>query len=248
VIFNLIFNFILGASIGSFLNVLIYRIPRKIQVSYGRSFCPNCGHKLSALDLIPILSYIFLKGRCRYCKEKISIVYPIVETLSGLIFLISFLFFGYSLYYLKFVIFSSVLIVISFIDLQTMEIPDEPFLFGIFFGIIFLIIEKNYINTLFGVLIPPIIFFLIIVLSKGGMGGGDFKLSFLFGLYLGFPKVIPWFFLSFIIGFFPAIYILITKKGTRKTPLPFGPFMSISGIITFLFGTQIIRFYNFLML
>lgn len=247
-IFNLIFNFTLGASIGSFLNVLIYRIPRKIQVSSGRSFCPNCGHKLSFFDLIPILSYIFLKGRCRYCAEKISTLYPIVEILSGLVFLFSFLFFGYSLLYLKFVIFSSVLLVISIIDLQTMEIPDEPFLFGMFFGIIFFIFEKNYVNTLIGVIIPPIIFFLIIVLSKGGMGGGDFKLSFLFGLYLGFPKIIPWFFLSFIIGFFPAIYMLLTKKGTRKTPLPFGPFMSLSGIITFLFGNEIIRFYNFLML
>lgn len=247
-IFNLLFNFILGASIGSFLNVLIYRIPRKIQISSGRSFCPKCGHKLSFFDLIPILSYIFLKGRCRYCGEKISVLYPIVETLSGFAFLFSFLFFGYSLLYLKFVIFSSVLLVISVIDLQTMEIPDEPFLFGMFFGIIFFILEKNYLNTFLGVIIPPIIFFLIIVLSKGGMGGGDFKLSFLFGLYLGFPKIVPWFFLSFIIGFFPAIYMLLTKKGTRKTPLPFGPFMSLSGIITFLFGNEIIRFYNFLML
>ncbi|MDI6860972.1 MAG: prepilin peptidase [Caldisericia bacterium] len=247
-IFNLIFNFILGASIGSFLNVLIYRIPRKIGITNGRSFCPNCGHKLSFFDLIPIFSYIFLKGKCRYCGGKISITYPIVETLSGFIFLLSFLFFGYSIYYLKFVIFASVLIVISVIDLQTMEIPDEPFIFGIFFGIIFFILEKNYLNNILGLIIPPVLFFLIIVLSKGGMGGGDFKLSFLFGLYLGFPKVIPWFFLSFIIGFFPAIFVLITKKGTRKTPIPFGPFMSISGIVTFLYGTQIIRFYNYLML
>lgn len=247
-IFNLVFNFILGASIGSFLNVLIYRIPRKIGITNGRSFCPNCGHKLSFFDLIPIFSYIFLKGKCRYCGGKISITYPIVETLSGFIFLLSFLFFGYSIYYLKFVIFASVLIVISVIDLQTMEIPDEPFIFGIFFGIIFFILEKNYLNNILGLIIPPVLFFLIIVLSKGGMGGGDFKLSFLFGLYLGFPKVIPWFFLSFIIGFFPAIFVLITKKGTRKTPIPFGPFMSISGIVTFLYGTQIIRFYNYLML
>jgi prepilin signal peptidase PulO-like enzyme (type II secretory pathway) len=129
-----------------------------------------------------------------------------------------------------------------------MEIPDEPVFFGLFFGIIFLLIEKNYFNTLIGLIIPPIIFFLIILISRGGMGGGDFKLSFLFGLYLGFPKVIPWFFLSFIIGFFPAIYMLISKKATRKTPLPFGPFMSLSGIITFLFGSQIIRFYKNLML
>ncbi|HQN49272.1 MAG TPA: A24 family peptidase, partial [Caldisericia bacterium] len=103
-------------------------------------------------------------------------------------------------------------------------------------------------DTLYGVIIAPLIFFLIIVLSKGGMGGGDFKLSFLFGLYLSFPKIIPWFFLSFLIGFIPAIYLLITKKATRKTPLPFGPFMAISGIIVFLFGNQIIRFYNNLML
>ncbi len=247
-IFNLVFNFILGASIGSFLNVLIYRIPRKISISTGRSFCPNCGHKLSFFDLIPILSFIFLKGRCRYCKEKISILYPIVEAITGLIFLLSFLFFGYSIYYIKFIIFSSVLILISIIDLQTMEIPDEPVFFGLFLGVIFLLIEKNYFNALIGLVIPPVIFFLIIVLSKGGMGGGDFKLSFLFGLYLGFPKIIPWFFLSFLLGFFPAIILLLTKKATRKTPLPFGPFMALSGIITFLFGSQIIRFYFKLML
>ena len=247
-IFNIIFNFILGAIVGSFLNVLIYRLPRKIEVVYSRSFCPECGHKLGFFDLIPLLSYILLKGKCRYCGEKISFIYPLVEFLTGVIFVISFIYYGFSIFYLKFIIFSSILIVISIIDLKTMEIMDGPLYFGLFMGVIFLLIEKNFINTLYGIVIAPLIFFLIIVLSKGGMGGGDLKLSFLFGLYLSFPKIIPWFFLSFLIGFIPAIYLLITKKATRKTPLPFGPFMAISGIIVFLFGNQIIRFYNNLML
>lgn len=247
-IYNLLFNFILGTVVGSFLNVLIYRLPRKLEITFSRSFCPECGHKLGFFDLIPIFSYIFLKGKCRYCGSKISIIYPFVELITGIIFVISFIYYGFSLYYLKFIIFFSVLFVISIIDFKTMEIEDEPLYFGLFFGIVFLLIEKNYIQTLYGVIIPAIVFFLIIVLSKGGMGGGDFKLSFLFGLYLGFPKIIPWFFLSFLIGFFPAIFMLITKRANRKTPLPFGPFMSISGIIVFLFGNQIIRFYNNLML
>ncbi|MGB9749429.1 MAG: prepilin peptidase [Caldisericia bacterium] len=247
-IFNIIFNFILGIIVGSFLNVLIYRLPKKIEVTFSRSFCPECGHKLGFFDLIPLFSYIFLKGKCRYCKAKISFIYPLIEFITGLIFVISFIYYGFSILYLKFIIFTSILIVISIIDLRTMEIEDSPLYFGFFMGVIFLLIEKNYLNTLYGIIIAGVIFFLIIVLSKGGMGGGDFKLSFLFGLYLGFPKIIPWFFLSFLIGFFPAIFMLITKKATRKTPLPFGPFMAISGIITFLYGNQIIRFYNNLML
>jgi leader peptidase (prepilin peptidase)/N-methyltransferase len=247
-IYNIIFNFILGTIVGSFLNVLIYRLPKKIEVVFSRSFCPECGHKLGFFDLIPIFSYIFLRGRCRYCKAKISFLYPFIELLTGIFFVISFIYYGFSIYYLKFIIFSSVVTVISIIDLKTMEIENGPLYFGLLAGIFFFIIEKNYLNTLYGVIIAPLIFFLIIILSKGGMGGGDFSLSFLFGLYLGFPKIIPWFFLSFLIGFFPAIYMLLTKKATRKTPLPFGPFMAISGIITFLFGNQIIRFYYNLML
>jgi len=247
-IYNIIFNFILGIIVGSFLNVLIYRLPKKIEVTFSRSFCPECGHKLGFFDLIPLFSYIFLKGKCRYCNAKISFIYPFIEFITGLIFVIAFIYYGFSLLYLKFIIFASILIVISIIDLKTMEIEDSPLYFGFFMGVIFLLIEKNYLNTLYGIIIVGVIFFLIIVLSKGGMGGGDFKLSFLFGLYLGFPKIIPWFFLSFLIGFFPAIFMLITKKATRKTPLPFGPFMAISGIITFLYGNQIIRFYNNLML
>ena len=247
-IYNIIFNFILGTIVGSFLNVLIYRLPKKIEVVFSRSFCPECGHKLGFFDLIPIFSYIFLRGRCRYCKAKISFLYPFIELLTGIFFVISFIYYGFSIYYLKFIIFSSVVTVISIIDLKTMEIENGPLYFGLLAGIFFFIIEKNYLNTFYGVIIAPLIFFLIIILSKGGMGGGDFNLSFLFGLYLGFPKIIPWFFLSFLIGFFPAIYMLLTKKATRKTPLPFGPFMAISGIITFLFGNQIIRFYYNLML
>lgn len=247
-IYNIIFNFILGIIVGSFLNVLIYRLPKKIEVTFSRSFCPECGHKLGFFDLIPLFSYIFLKGKCRYCNAKISFIYPFIEFITGLIFVIAFIYYGFSLLYLKFIIFASILIVISIIDLRTMEIEDSPLYFGFFMGVIFLLIEKNYLNTLYGIIIVGVIFFLIIVLSKGGMGGGDFKLSFLFGFYLGFPKIIPWFFLSFLIGFFPAIFMLITKKATRKTPLPFGPFMAISGIITFLYGNQIIRFYNNLML
>lgn len=247
-IYNIIFNFILGTIVGSFLNVLIYRLPKKIEVIFSRSFCPKCGHKLGFFDLIPIFSYIYLKGKCRYCKAKISFLYPFVELLTGMFFVISFIYYGFSIYYLKFIIFSSVVTVISIIDSKTMEIENGPLYFGLLAGIFFFIIEKNYLNTLYGIIIAPIIFFLIIILSKGGMGGGDFSLSFFFGLYLGFPKIIPWFFLSFLIGFFPAIYMLLTKKATRKTPLPFGPFMGISGIITFLFGNQIIRFYYNLML
>lgn len=247
-IYNIIFNFVLGSIVGSFLNVLIYRLPKKIEVVFSRSFCPECGHKLNFFDLIPIFSYIFLKGKCIYCGAKISLLYPFVELLTSAFFVISFIYYGYSIYYLKFIIFSSILTVISIIDLKTMEIVYEPLYFGLIIGVVFFIIEKNYLNTLYGTIIAPVIFFLIIILSKGGMGGGDFGLSFLFGLYLGFPKIIPWFFLSFLIGFFPAIYMLLTKKATRKTPIPFGPFMALSGIITFLFGSQVINLYYNLML
>ena len=247
-ILNIIFNFLFGAVVGSFLNALIYRIPRKISIYKRRSFCPKCNHQLAWYDLIPILSYILLKGKCRYCGNKISPRYLIVEIITALYFSFSFLIFGYSIYYIESIFFFSVLLVISLIDLEFMEIPDSLIVVGIVVEILFMILKKNYIPSLLGMFIPPLIFALIILISKGGMGGGDFKYSFFLGLTLGFPKVIPWFILSFILGFFPAIYLLISKKKGRKSPIPFGPFMSLSAIIIYIWGDSIIRFYTSLML
>lgn len=248
VIFNIAFNFILGASIGSFLNVLIYRIPRNISIYRKGSFCPHCDHKLEWHDLIPVFSYIVLKGRCRYCGKKISPRYIFVEILSGMYFVFSFILFGYSIYYMESIFFFSILLVISLIDLEFMEIPDVLIVIGIIVEIVFVILKNSYVSSFIGMLLPPAIFALIIFVSKGGMGGGDFKYSFFIGLTLGFPKIIPWFILSFILGFFPSIYLLLTGKKDRKSPIPFGPFMSLSAIIVYIIGDKIIRIYTSLML
>ena len=247
-ILNIAFNFLLGAIVGSFLNALIYRIPRKISIYKKRSFCPKCNHQLAWYDLIPILSYILLRGKCRYCGSKISPKYLIVELITAFYFSFSFLMFGYSVFYIESIFFFSILLVISLIDLEFMEIPDFLIIVGIVVEILLVILKKSYVSSFSGMIIPPLIFAIIILVSKGGMGGGDFKYSFFIGLTLGFPKIIPWFILSFILGFFPAIYLLLSKKKERKSPIPFGPFMSLSAIIIYMWGDSIIRFYTSLML
>ncbi len=250
VILMYVLIFIVGLCIGSFLNVCIYRIPREEGIVLPPSHCTNCNNRLIWKDLIPIASYLFLKGQCRYCKEKISSRYAIMELITGISYVLVFIKYGFSLYSLKYLILISLLIVISLIDIDTMNIYFKTTVFGVLCGVIILAIEGinsgygvyNYLYYFLGGIIPAIIITLIILITRG-MGWGDVEIFFICGLFLGVKLSIVMMFLSFVIGAIISLFLLCTKRKTRKDPIPFGPFIALGAFFAILMGDAIINIY-----
>lgn len=241
---------IYGLLIGSFLNVCIYRIPKDESIAFPASHCPKCNTRLKWYDNIPVLSYLTLGGKCRYCKDTISSQYPIVETLNTIIYLILFYFFHLSLDFIFYALISSTLIVITFIDLKEMIIPDVLVLVVLGLSIIhkslnyFIYnIPFNIVNSLLGTLIAGGIFLLIIVLSKGGMGGGDVTLIGALGFILGVKYILLTIFISFMLGAIISLGLLASKIKTKKDPIPFGPFIILAFFIVLLYGESLIGWY-----
>jgi len=204
---NVVLIFILGLIVGSFSNVCIYRIPRNESIIYPASHCTKCRSNISLKDNIPLLSFILLKGRCRNCKRKISIQYPIVELLTGLIYLIIYLIYGLSIQSLIYIILSSALIIIAFIDLNEQIVPDVISLPGIVIGFIisFFVPYISFINSALGVVVGGGIILIIgiagsVIFKKEAMGGGDVKLAAMIGAFLGWRYIIISLFLGFFLG------------------------------------------------
>lgn len=235
--------FIFGTLIGSFLNVCIYRIPRNESVVTTNSHCPHCQSFIKPYDNIPILSYLFLGGKCRNCRESISMRYPLVEFITGLVFLINYQQLGLSISLGLNLVLSCVLILITFIDFDTLLIPDR---FHVIIGglaIINLILNPTQLtSSLIGAIIISVPF-LIIAMTTGGMGGGDIKLMFVAGLYLGWQATLVSFFIASISGGLYALYLILFKKQGRKAEMPFGPFLCIGILISSLYSTQLITWY-----
>lgn len=239
--FAVILIFVLGLSVGSFLNVLIYRLPKNENI-LGRSYCDHCKKRLFWYDLVPFLSYILLSGKCRYCKEEIDPFIPVVELITALLFTAIFLKFpiitDYNLwFYLYFV---SSLIVVFFTDLKSEIIPDKIVFPALVFSIIFAILSVNPLNHILSGVGAFIFFILLALVTKGrGMGGGDIKLALFLGLILGFPNIVFSLYLAFLTGgVVSLILILWKKKKARGDTIPFGPFLVISGIISLIFTNQ----------
>lgn len=240
-----IFIFIFGTIIGSFLNVVIYRTPQRKSIIFPPSHCTKCGHELKPVDLLPVLSYILLKGRCRYCSEEISIRYPVVELLTGLIFFIIFYKFDLSIKALSYIFLSTVLIVITFIDIEHKIIPNKLILTGIFGGIMFRIFMYSYgfMDYIIGFLLGGGILLLISLLSGGEMGGGDIKLMALIGLFVGWKLTATTLFFSVIIGALEGIILIVLRIKTKKDYIPFSPSISIAWFISILYGYNILNYY-----
>lgn len=240
---------IYGLIIGSFLNVCIYRIPKAESIAWPGSHCPKCSDKLSWYDNIPLFSWIFLGGRCRYCKEPISKQYPIVEALNAILYIIMYLKFGLSLDFIFYSLISSLLLVITFIDLHEMIIPDilvvVIFILSILHKIImyFMGNSPEILNSVLGLFLAGGLFLAIVLLSRGGMGGGDVTLIGALGFVIGWRKILLTIFLSFILGSIISIFLLATKIKTRKDPIPFGPFIILGFFLTVLWGQAIIDWY-----
>ena len=241
--------FIFGACIGSFLNCVIYRLKEKQSFLSGTSFCPRCHHQLGFFDLIPVLSFIFLKRKCRYCEEKISWQYPLVEIATGGIFLLIFNFqnFIITLYLL---IISCLLIIIFVYDLKHYIIPDKVIYPAIVVAFLFnflnsyIINHKSFFNPLFAGLGAGVFFFLLWFVSRGRwIGLGDAKLVFLMGLFLGYPKILTAMFSAFLIGAIMGIGLIILGKKTLKSQVPFGPFLVVGTFIALFWGREIVKWY-----
>jgi len=247
---NVILIFILGLIVGSFSNVCIYRIPRNESIIYPASHCPKCCSKIKPVDNIPLLSFILLKGRCRNCKTKISVQYPIVEFLTGLIYLIIYLIYGLSIQTLIYIILSSALIIIAFIDLNEQIVPDAISLPGIVIGFIlsFFVYYISFVDSVLGIFVGGGIILIIgltglVIFKKEAMGGGDVKLAAMIGAFLGWRYIVISLFLGFFLGALTGICLIIAKIKSREDVVPFGPFIVLGSFITLLWGEKIISWY-----
>jgi len=242
--------FILGAVIGSFLNVCIYRIPLGLSVVFPASHCFSCDNRLRWYHNIPILSFLILRGRCAFCGHPISWRYPAIETLNAGLYCLVFYYARFSLVSLVLFLFVSALVVVTFIDVDYQIIPDVITLPGILIGFIcsFVIPTVSWQDSLIGILVGGGSLFLVAFLyemltKKEGMGGGDIKLLAMIGAFCGWRVVFPVIFLSSLMGSLVGIPIMLMRKGDSKMALPFGPFLVAGALIYLFWGEILVRWY-----
>lgn len=242
---GLIGAFLLGTIIGSFANVCIYRLPWRRSLIFPASHCPHCQQAIRPWHNIPILSYLFLGGRCADCNINISWRYPLVELLCGLLYLFLYKQFGISIVGVVLTVLATVLLIVTFIDLDHQIIPDVITLPGIAAGLFasLFLTPIGVFNALIGTLLGGGLFFLVAVLSRGGMGGGDIKLIAMIGAFLGWQAVLVTIFLSALLGACVGLCLIILKKKGRKDPVPFGPFLAMGAIMAMVWGTDLIYLY-----
>lgn len=253
------FIFVFGTAVGSFLNVCIYRLPRKESIIRPRSHCTKCNKMVAWYDNIPLLSYLLLLGKCRHCKAKISFQYFIVEFLTGSMFVLLVNKFGFTLDSLIYIIFTSGLIVATFVDFNFRIIPDEINIGGIILALIFglaypqLHNADNHLSGLLraflGMIIGGGIIYLTgvigdFIFKKETMGGGDVKLLAMIGAFLGWQIAILTFFIAPVIG---AVVGIIIKLKTKSSLIAYGPYISLASIIALFWNKQIISwiFYRY---
>ena len=235
--------------IGSFLNVCIYRIPRGESIAFPGSHCPHCSTPLKPIELLPVISWLALRGRCRTCGVKISARYPAVELLTGVLVTLVYLSYGLSVSFFAISFLTLLLIVITFIDLDHQIIPDGLNMLVAVGGIIHLaygLISNNGITigqAVWGVLVGGGFFLAIAIVSNGGMGGGDIKLMAALGLWFGWQGILLVMFLSFIIGGVVSVGLLMARRKGRKSMVPFGPFIGVGAYLTAVYGSQMIEWY-----
>lgn len=242
--------FVFGLLWGSFGNVVIHRLPQKQSVVTPRSRCPKCSHQIAWYDNIPVLSWLFLLGKCRACKARISVRYPLVELLTGTVFALIFLRYGYSWTTLEYIVFAWSLIVVSFIDIDLMILPDVFTLSGIVIGLVGAALnpERTFLSALTGMLMGGGFLWLIAYLyllfrKEEGMGGGDIKLLAWIGAVLGWTSVPFVILASSILGSVVGVLIALRSKAGLKSVIPFGPYLALAAILFILGGDSIGAWY-----
>lgn len=244
------FAFVFGAAIGSFLNVCIYRIPLKVSIIKPSSRCPFCEHPLRIYDNLPIVSYLWLKGKCRDCGARISWRYPLVELLTAVLAVMLFVKFGLSLNFLAHFLFVAALVVTTFIDLDHKIIPDVITLPGIplFFLAAVFISRIHWLEALLGLLIGGGVLFTIAIVyelttKREGMGGGDIKLLAMIGAFFGWKSLLFILLFSSLFGAIVGLAAILIKKQNMKYAVPFGPFLSAAAIAYIFWGENITRIF-----
>lgn len=243
-----IYGFIIlfGMCIGSFLNVVIYRLPNGISIADGHSFCPVCRQKIKYRDLVPVFSFLFLGGKCRNCKSKISWRYPFVELFCGLLALFCTFKFGFSLKSFLVFAFLCVLVCVFFIDIDTMTIPDELIIFLLPLCAIFSFYFRDIslYSRLIGLFcISSLLLAINTFIKKDSFGGGDIKLIGVCGYILGWQNTLLAFFISLISATIVSIYLLSRSKKGLKSYIPFGPHLCLGIVISFFCGSELISLY-----
>lgn len=235
--------FIFGITIGSFLNVCIFRIPKEEEIVKTPSHCMKCGYRLKWYDLIPLFSFLMLKGKCRNCGEKLSIQYPMIEALNGILYVIVCFTTDFTADSILFCLMTSALIVLSVIDFRTYEIPFGINIFLFVLGVIRCIYDyRNLATYLIGFFAVSVVLLLIQLLSKGrAIGGGDIKLMAAAGLLLGWKLILLAFVLGCIIG--SIIHLMRMKISGEGHELAFGPYLSVGIFISALWGTNLLEAY-----
>ncbi|MEM7726168.1 MAG: prepilin peptidase [Cyanobacteria bacterium P01_A01_bin.45] len=251
----------IGTSIGSFINVVVYRLPAGLSVLYPPSRCPRCFNKLKAYDNVPVFGWLWLKGRCRYCKSKIAARYPIVEGMTGLLFFLVFTVFHFSFSTIGYWVFCSWLLTLALIDFDTMTLPNTLTKSGLILGILFqatlgwIILGNisgvaNYLMGAIGAAVLGLWLFdaianvSSIALGKTAMGAGDAKLAAMMGAWLGWKYLLLASFMGCFFGaFFGGVVILLSRQ-KRGQKIPFGPFLALGSVVTLLHGSEILSVYT----
>lgn len=246
----LAFTAILGLCVGSFLNVVIARLPAGRSIAYPGSACPHCGKPIAWYDNLPVLSYALLRGRCRYCRDPISWRYPGVEVACGILFALAYHRFEVGLGLASALVLVAGLLAITAIDLDHQIIPDVLSVPGIALGLLFSVAPGGigWADSLLGVLVGGGLFVVIIVAStlvigQAGMGVGDVKLGAMLGAFLGWKLALLSILLSMLLGGPLAGTLLATGRKGRKDPIPFGPFLAVGGLISLFWGDAVLAWY-----
>jgi leader peptidase (prepilin peptidase)/N-methyltransferase len=232
-----------GAVLGSFLNVVIYRLPRRQSLITPRSRCPHCGTPIAAWDNIPVVSYLNLRGRCRHCGGRISPRYPLVEAGAAALLVAVWLRSDNLLNFAAGALFALLMLVIFFIDLEHQIVPNALSYPGLILGLLLAVPQGRFTDALFAAAGAGAFFLLIAIVSGGGMGGGDIKLAAMMGAFLGWPRIAVGLLFAFTLGAVAGLVLIALKRRSRKDPIPFGPALAVGGIIALLWGRAIVAWY-----
>jgi len=235
--------FIFGLIIGSFANVCIYRLPKKESVVFPASHCISCSATVRPFDNIPIISYLILGGKCRNCKENISAFYPVIELITGLLILAGWLKFGLTFDFLVYTMVAPALVIITAIDIEHQIIPDNITLPGIVLGLLAGSYSIGYVESILGLFLGGGLFYFLAFASNGGMGGGDIKYIAAAGALVGWQKVLLIIFIGALLGAIVSIFQITVQKKSKKSLIPFGPFLSVATLITLFYGNLLIKLY-----
>jgi leader peptidase (prepilin peptidase)/N-methyltransferase len=241
---------LLGLAIGSFLNVVIHRLPRGESLISPGSKCPSCGYALRPLDNIPVVSYLMLRGRCRACRIRITARYPLVEIATAALFVLHYVVFGWTPLLAVRLLFASALIALFAIDLEHHLLPDALTLPGIVLGLLAaLFLPPGFRDAVIGMVVGGGVLWLIgeayyRYSGEEGMGGGDVKMLAMIGAFLGWQLVIVTLVFSSIAGSLTGLLLIVTRKGGLKYALPYGTFLAIAAVVASLYGTHLVAWYT----